>query len=84
MKYYHVHDLEGHQAALHRGLEVLGPDFVAQICWWCKGTTNHNYWGCEVCGPPGKGSPLGLLVNNEPAPYSVVNQVLVAAERAGA
>jgi len=72
-----------HAAQLKRGLERLGPNFVATICYWCDGTTTHNFEHCHVCGA-GKfyGTSLGLLINNKPAPDSVVNQVLVAGEAA--
>lgn len=73
-----------HAAKLHRGLKILGPDFTAIICWWCKGTTYHCYEPCSVCGKGrNRWTGLGLLYypSSEPAPESVVNQVLVAAER---
>lgn len=72
-----------HAQKLKRGLAALGPDFCAFLCWWCKGTTMHGFEHCDVCGK-GKfyGTALGLLTgNNEPAGASVVNQVLVVAER---
>jgi hypothetical protein len=42
----------------------------------------RNFEHCDVCCK-GKfyGSALGLLIGNMPAPDSVVNQVLVAAEK---
>ena len=71
-----------HAERLKQGLAVLGPNFVAKLCWWCDGTTMRKFEPCNVCG---KGrvywAGLGLLIGNEPAPESVVNQVLVAAER---
>ncbi len=73
-------DGEKHAERLKCGLAVLGPSFVAQICWWCDGTTTRKFEHCDVCGK-GRlyGSALGLLIGNSPAPESVVNQVLVAA-----
>lgn len=67
-----------HAERLKRGLLRLGPGFLASLCWWCHGTASHKFEHCTVCGKH-YGSALGLLVNNEPAPSSVVNQVLVAA-----
>lgn len=74
-----------HAARLKRGLQVLGPNFIATLCYWCDGTTVHGFERCNVCGR-GKayGEALGLLQGNTPAPESVVNQVLIAAERANA
>lgn len=73
-----------HAQKLKRGLAALGPDFCAILCWWCEGTTMRKHEHCTVCGE-GKfyGSALGLLTpgNSKPASESVVNQVLVAAER---
>ena len=70
-----------HAKRLKAGLAALGPEFVAQICWWCDGTTKRKFEPCNVCGK-GRfyGAALGLLIGNEPAPESVVNQVLVASE----
>jgi hypothetical protein len=71
-----------YQGDLKRGLDVLGPDFVARICFWCDGMTKKDFAPCDVCG---KGRiyfcSTGLLIGNEPAPDSVVNQVLEAAKR---
>lgn len=74
---------DAHAAKLKAGLIVLGPSFVAQVCWWCDGTTRRKFEGCSVCGE-GRvyGAALGLLIGNKPAPESVVNQVLVASDRA--
>jgi hypothetical protein len=73
---------KAHQAKLRRGLKALGPDFVAHLCWWCDGLTTRDFGHCDVCGK-GRfyGSALGVLIGNTPAPESVVNQILVAAER---
>ena len=75
-------DGDKHAAKLKKGLEHLGVGFVAQLCYWCEGTTTRKFESCHVCGR-GRvyGTSLGLLINNQPAPESVVNQVLVAAER---
>lgn len=70
-----------HAQKLKRGLAALGPDFGVIICWWCEGTTLHRFEQCDVCGKGYQQMPLGLLQGNNPAPASVVNQVLVAAER---
>ena len=71
-----------HQAKLKLGLQKLGKSFVAQLCWKCDGLTKAPFEPCSICGK-GRyyGSSLGLLIGNEPAPESVVNQVLVAAEQ---
>ncbi len=70
-----------HAERLKRGLAILGPPFVAKLCWWCHGTTTHQFESCDVCGKDrAYGTALGLLIGNTPAPESVVNQVLVAAE----
>ncbi|MGH7487826.1 MAG: hypothetical protein ACREMY_19825 [bacterium] len=71
-----------HAQKLKRGLAALGPEFCAFICWWCHGTTLHRFEQCNVCGKGFSEMPLGLLQgDNKPAPSSVVNQVIVAAER---
>lgn len=75
---------EQHQAALRKGLEALGSDFTAQLCYWCEGTTVRKYESCAVCGRDTQyGCALGLLYKAtlKPAPESVVNQVLEAAKR---
>lgn len=72
-----------HAAKLQRGLALLGANFCAQICYWCKGETALIGEGhCHVCGN-GKpyGTALGLLVNGQPAPESVVNQVVIAGDQ---
>lgn len=73
-----------HAEKLKRGLKVLGPDFAAFLCWWCEGTTMRKFECCNVCGKGVQyGCSLGLLTgDSQPAAESVVNQVLVAAERA--
>lgn len=70
-----------HQAALRKGLERLGPDFSAQLCYWCEGRTVRKFEHCDVCGRDRQyGCSLGLLykISLKPAPESVVNQVLEA------
>ncbi len=72
---------EEHAKKLKLGLSRLGNNFVAELCWWCEGTTQHKHEHCSVCGKDKPyGCALGLLINNKPAPESVVNQVLVAAD----
>jgi hypothetical protein len=72
---------ETHAAKLRAGLAKLSPQFVAEVCWWCDGTGRHKFEHCTVCGADKMyGTALGLLINNRPAPESVVNQVLVAAD----
>lgn len=81
----HVHYDESvaHAERLVRGLAVLGPNFLAKLCWWCNGTTRHNFECCDVCAHERTyGMGLGLLLCGKPAPESVVNQVLMAAESA--
>lgn len=76
-----------HAQKLKTGLKVLGPNFCADICYWCDGRTIRQFEHCSVCGK-GRfyGTALGLIVWNGPhsvpASESVVNQVLVASERA--
>jgi hypothetical protein len=72
-----------HADKLKRGLKRLGSAYVAEICFWCDGKGTRKFEHCHVCGA-GKfyGTALGLLINNKPAPDSVVNQVLLAAEAA--
>lgn len=72
-----------HADKLKVGLILLGPEFVARLCYWCEVTTLHYPDGyCDVCGRNKPyGTALGLLVGDKPASDSVVNQVLVAAER---
>lgn len=76
-------EADAHKDKLERGLKVLGPEFLAQLCWWCNGATYHRYERCEVCSKDGCNYvlPTGLLVGSNSAPLSVVNQVLVAAEK---
>lgn len=70
-----------HAVMLQLGLEILGPEFLAQLCWNCKGTTGHKFSHCDICGRDKPyGTALGLLMGNRPAPESVVNQVLEVAE----
>lgn len=77
---------ERHAKQLKLGLTALGPEFLASLCYWCEGETSKGGWSdyghCQVCGR-GKpyGTTLGLLQGAQPAPESVVNQVLVAADR---
>lgn len=73
-----------HAKLLRAGLTALGPNFLASICYWCEGDTMRNHEHCDVCGRDKPyGTALGLLMGNRPAPESVVNQVLVAAEAHG-
>lgn len=75
--------MDEHAIKLRAGLAALGPDFVAEICYWCEGKTMRKCEHCSVCGlGEFYGTALGLLIGNRPAPESVVNQVLVAAARA--
>lgn len=87
-KFIRFNDQEAYKAALERGLKAMVPGFCAKLCWWCDGTTQRKntidpgqYEHCEICGKDGYGTAQGLLIENEPAPASVVNQVLMAAER---
>lgn len=71
-----------HAGDLKRGLDVLGPEFVARICFWCEGRTTRKFSSCDVCGRGLiYGCSVGLLVGDKPAPESVVQQVLEAAKR---
>lgn len=73
---------EEHAGKLRAGLVAMGPSYLASLCYWCEGTGIRNHEHCDVCGR-GKpyGTALGLLMDRVPAPDSVVNQVLIAAER---
>lgn len=79
MFFCHESERKHHKAQLERGLAKLGPDFCAQICWWCNGTTRHNFESCDVCGAH-YGLATGLIVFSKPAPASIVNQVLIAGD----
>jgi DnaJ-class molecular chaperone len=77
-----------HATKLRAGLAALGSGFLASICGICKGEGQHGqtytvgcgggYFrmrgDCEYC------DGQGLTQYYRPAPRSVVNQVLVAAE----
>lgn len=81
MMYVHYGEGPAHKEKLVRGLAALGPGFLAQLCWWCNGTTRHEFESCDVCANDrAYGTGLGLLLCGKPAPVSVVNQVLIAAE----
>ena len=73
---------------LKQGLSLMRPGFAAELCWRCDGVGEYdqlynmgcgmgmsNWKGdCEYC----KG--VGLLQGDKPAPPSVINQVITAAE----
>lgn len=68
-----------HALALHHGLALLGPDFVCELCWNCKGRSVPNVRGfycshCDICMGTGLLQPGSL-----PAFDSQRHQVLVAA-----
>lgn len=79
-----------HADELKRGLEALGPGFLAQLCPICEGEGQYRQHynmgcgqgmsrmmgGCDYCGK------LGLLQGGKPAPLSVMNQVIEAGRRA--
>lgn len=76
-----------HADALRRGLTKLGPTFFASICY-CEGhgeIVQHYNVGCgggfiRMMGPHDFCGGRGLLQGDQPAPLSVLNQVLVAGE----
>lgn len=64
-----------YKARLKFGLFRLQEKYVAKICCWCDGTTKATKSEtCDIC------DGVGLLQGNEPAPTSVVIQVLEAGE----
>lgn len=77
-----------HAAALRRGLERLGPGFVGHLCGVCKGGGSRrerytagcgmgSYWStgaCDWC------DGIGLRQHDNPAPLTVLDQVLRAGE----
>lgn len=81
-----------HAAELKRGLEILGPNFLAEICGLCDGEGQYRQTyglgcgmgtafmvgGCDHCGF------TGLRQGGGPAPASVRGQVLTAARREAA
>jgi hypothetical protein len=83
---------EEHAKELRRGLEALGPNFLAQLCPLCNGEGQYrqvynlgcgqgmtrSLGGCDYCGK------LGLLQGSKPAPLSVMYQVIEAGRRAAA
>lgn len=86
--HFHPH-VEEHSLNLTRGLARLPDDFTARICEVClgKGEYEQTYCdgpngsmrltgGCDYC------DGMGLLVGSKPAPMSVVQQVLNAADQA--
>lgn len=81
----HGHE-EEHAARLVAGLARLPTDYVARLCYLCRGHGCYmqrygvgcggGYYrsigACEIC------DGTGLLQHDVPAPMSVVNQVLQA------
>lgn len=75
-----------HADELRRGLEVLGPNFLANLCPLCEGHGQYrqtynmgcgmgmsrSMGGCDCCGK------LGLMQAGKPAPLSVMYQVINA------
>lgn len=80
--YIPYQEKEVHAKKLKLGLEKLGPDFTAILCWWCEGTTIHKFEHCNVCGKNmAYASNNGLLwPGSVPAPDSVAYQVLNKAD----
>lgn len=73
---------------LYKGLNMLKEDFVARLCPICQGKTRYEQTYCD--GPNGyfksRGrcdycGETGLMVGSKPASESVLNQVLLAAEK---
>lgn len=79
---------EDHANRLRRGLKRL-PEMVATICDLCEGrgereqryTIGCGFGLCHAIGVCDYCNGSGLLQGNEPAPDSVLNQVLVAGEK---
>ena len=78
---------EAHASALIRGLERLGPNFLARLCSSCGGTTVYRQRYNAGCGagyyhsdgPCDWCDSTGLMLGTKPAPKTVVAQVLNAA-----
>ena len=78
---------EQHAKKLKAGLQKMVPEFTAELCGICKGQgsfdqlytlgcgygTSRMNGECEYC------NGLGLMQNDKPVGFSVVNQVLEAA-----
>lgn len=92
---YHYHSIpygqnEEHAAKLERGLKNLPSDFVAQLCYVCRGQGQYKQMYTAGCGGGYYSSMgeceycerTGLLIENKPAPVSVMYQVLNAAGEA--
>jgi hypothetical protein len=80
--YVQYDERKNYAEKLKAGLAKMPANFTAILCWWCEGTTIHDYDHCSVCGH-GKfyGSNNGLLwPDSKPASDSVAYQVLNAAE----
>lgn len=66
-----------HAARLVRGIRRMHPAFMGRVCELCDGwgSEKHSPWSdaCRWC------NGTGVLVADQPAPFSVVNQIIVAA-----
>lgn len=75
--------------AVKRGLSLMPPQFLAKLCWSCNGAGEYRQTynlGCgmgsmKMMGCCDHCAGTGLQVCHKPAPSSVLNQVLEAAER---
>lgn len=61
-------------AVLRRGLDRLGPEFAAALCFLCHGTATYRASQCTAC------EGFGLHVACRPVHPSVAEQVLNAGE----
>ena len=70
-----------HAEALKRGLAKMPPGFTAELCALCDGRGARGTYdqACEYCGGHGLRQGVGRpYAWKNPAPVSVVNQVLRA------
>jgi hypothetical protein len=75
--YWIPHDKRAeHQQMVQVGLSRMIPDYLGEACWSCHGSgyNERSFWECQMC------EGTGMQVAGHPAPMSVLNQVLVAAE----
>lgn len=78
-----------HAEDLKRGLEILGPRFVANLCVFCNGRGERQQFYTAGCGHGHFRSigvcdycdGSGLSQQGKPAAESILNQVLEASKR---
>jgi hypothetical protein len=75
--YLPVGQEDAHAARLAAGLRKLPEGFLAEVCPLCRGQGRHAHFMCRLC------RATGLVQGEQPAPLSVLNQVLTAATAVG-